>query len=175
MKNNYKQKVQNKCKRIKIVLTDVDGVLTNSDQYFSENGEIMKRFHVIDGMGVNILKRNKIPTIIVTKERSEIVKKWAKDVNIHRVLMGIKNKETVLTKLCKEFNLQPNQIAFIGDDVNDLPLLKLVGISASPCDAINQVKNSVKYVCTCNGGQGAFREFADFILTQKFSKKLIWY
>jgi|TARA_Y100001949_G_C15932514_1_gene306338 YrbI family 3-deoxy-D-manno-octulosonate 8-phosphate phosphatase len=163
------------CKKISLILTDVDGVLTDGSRYYSKNGENIKKFHVRDGMGINILLRNDIKTIIVTKERSEIVKKWAKDVNIHRVLMGIKNKETVLTKLCKEFNLQPNQIAFIGDDVNDLPLLKLVGISASPCDAINQVKNSVKYVCTCNGGQGAFREFADFILTQKFSKKLIWY
>ena len=163
------------CKKISLILTDVDGVLTDRSRYYSKNGENIKKFHVRDGMGINILLRNDIKTIIVTKERSEIVKKWAKDVNIHRVLMGIKNKETVLTKLCKEFNLQPNQIAFIGDDVNDLPLLKLVGISASPCDAINQVKNSVKYVCTCNGGQGAFREFADFILTQKFSKKLIWY
>ena len=92
MKNNYKQKVQNKCKRIKIVLTDVDGVLTNSDQYFSENGEIMKRFHVRDGMGVNILKRNKIPTIIVTKEKSGIVKKWAKKMNICKVIDGIEKK-----------------------------------------------------------------------------------
>ena len=78
MKNNYKQTLQDKCKRIKIVLTDVDGVLTNSGQYFSVNGEVMKRFHVRDGMGVNILKRNKIPTIIVSKEKSGIVKKWAK-------------------------------------------------------------------------------------------------
>lgn len=163
------------CKKISLILTDVDGVLTDGSRYYSKNGENIKKFHVRDGMGINILLRNGIKTIIVTKERSEIVKKWAKDVNVHRVMMGIKNKETVLTKLCKEFNLQPNQIAFIGDDVNDLPLLKLVGISASPYDAINQVKNSVKYVCTCNGGQGAFREFADFILTQKFSKKLIWY
>ena len=73
MKNNYKQTLQDKCKRIKIVLTDVDGVLTNSGQYFSVNGEVMKRFHVRDGMGVNILKRNKIPTIIVSKEKSGIV------------------------------------------------------------------------------------------------------
>ena len=163
------------CKKVSLILTDVDGVLTDGSRYYSKNGENIKKFHVRDGMGINILLRNGIKTIIVTKERSEIVKKWAKDVNVHRVMMGIKNKETVLTKLCKEFNLQPNQIAFIGDDVNDLPLLKLVGISASPYDAINQIKNSVKYVCTRNGGQGAFREFADFILTQKFSKKLIWY
>jgi len=171
MKNNYKQKVQNKCKRIKIVLTDVDGVLTNSDQYFSENGEIMKRFHVRDGMGVNILKRNKIPTIIVTKEKSGIVKKWAKKMNVYKVIDGIEKKETITKQLIKEFNFTKDKFAYIGDDVNDIELLKMVGFSATPADGDYEVKNIVDYVCQQNGGLGAFREIVDLIISSQFHNK----
>ena len=171
MKNNYKQTLQNKCKRIKIVLTDVDGVLTNSGQYFSVNGEVMKRFHVRDGMGVNILKRNKIPTIIVSKEKSGIVKKWAKKMNVHKVMDGIEKKEMITKQLIKEFNFTKDQFAYIGDDVNDIELLKTVGFSATPADGDYEVKNIVDYICQQNGGFGAFREIVDLIVSSQFHNK----
>jgi YrbI family 3-deoxy-D-manno-octulosonate 8-phosphate phosphatase len=161
-------KFQSKCKRIKIVLTDVDGVLTNSSQYYSKNGEVLKRFHVRDGMGINILRRKNIPTIIVTKEKSVIVKKWAKKMNVRKVMDGIIKKETIVKQLIKEFNFKKDEFAYIGDDVNDIQLLKIVGFSACPADGDFEVKNIVDYVCCQNGGQGAFREIIDLIMSYQF-------
>lgn len=164
-----------KCKKIKLVLTDVDGVLTDGSRYFSENGEAFKRFHNLDGMGVNILLRNGIKTVIVSKERTRIVKKWASAMNISSLHEGVLKKEQELDKICEEFKLKKDQIAYIGDDVNDVNLLKKVGLSGSPNDAIDQVTSIVDYVCKRNGGNGCFREFADMILISQFGEKLIWY
>ena len=164
-------KIQNKIKKIQIVLTDVDGVLTDGGRYYSEKGEILKKFHVRDGMGVNILLRNGIKTIIITKENSKITKKWAKDMNVTKVISGSLKKENELLKICKTFNLTPIQVAYIGDDVNDLGLLKKVGFSATTNDADNMIKEHVDYVCTKNGGNGAFREISDMIFKEKFSSK----
>ena len=101
-KNNNKQK----CKNIKLVLTDVDGVLTDGGRHYSEKGEILKKFHVRDGMGVNILLRNNIKTIILTKEKSKIVRKWAKEMNISQVYGGIIKKELLLTEICKKYGVK---------------------------------------------------------------------
>ena len=155
-----------KCKKIKIILTDVDGVLTDGGRYYSDKGEILKKFHVQDGMGVNILLRNGIKTIIVTKENSKITKKWAKDMNITKVISGSLKKENELSKICKKFKVTKNQVAYIGDDVNDLLLLKAVGFSATPNDASDMIKVHVDYVCLKDGGRGAVREISDMILKE---------
>ena len=84
--------IENRCKKIKIVLTDVDGVLTDGGMYYTKDGDVMKRFHVRDGMGVSLLRKNKIPTIIVTKETTQIVKKWAKKMNVAKLYDGIQQK-----------------------------------------------------------------------------------
>jgi 3-deoxy-D-manno-octulosonate 8-phosphate phosphatase (KDO 8-P phosphatase) len=170
-KNNNKQK----CKNIKLVLTDVDGVLTDGGRHYSEKGEILKKFHVRDGMGVNILLRNNIKTIILTKEKSKIVRKWAKEMNISQVYGGIIKKELVLTEICKKYGVTLKNIAFIGDDVNDIAVLKKIGFSAAPNDAVIQAKQVVNYICKAKGGEGCFRELIDFILISKFSSKTKWY
>ena len=162
-------------KQIKIVLTDVDGVLTDGGLYYSSEGDGMKKFHVRDGMAVNILLKNQIHTIVVTKEKSSIVKNWSDEMNVKETFMGIKNKTSVLPKICKKYNVKLNEIAFIGDDVNDLELLEKVGFSAAPGDTVSLVKNSVNYVCSKNGGNGAFRELAELILRTKFSDAIKWY
>ena len=169
-----KQKIE-KCKSIKCILTDVDGVLTDGSRYFSANGEKMKKFHVRDGMAINILLRNNINTIIVTKEESSIVKNWSQEMNVKETFMWIKTKESILPKVCKKYNLQLNEIAFIGDDVNDLELLKKIGFSATPADTVSLVKNSVDYICEKNGADGAFRELAELILHSRFSNAIKWY
>ena len=161
-------KIQNKIKKIEIILTDVDGVLTDGGRYYSEKGELLKKFHVRDGMGINILLRNGIKTIIVTKENSKITKKWAKDMNITKVISGSIKKETEILKICKEFNVSKKELAYIGDDVNDFNLLQLVGFSAVPNDANENIKRTVDYICSKNGGDGAFREIADMIFKEKF-------
>ena len=87
-----RKEIRNKCKKVKIVLTDVDGVLNDGGRYYSEKGEVLRKFHVRDGMGINLLLRNDIKTIIVTKENSKIVKYWAKAMNVSRVYSGVKTK-----------------------------------------------------------------------------------
>ncbi|MDC0451480.1 HAD hydrolase family protein [Nitrosopumilus sp.] len=164
-----------KCKKIKLVLTDVDGVLTDGGRYYSKTGEELKKFHVRDGMGVNTLLRNNIKTAIVTKENSTIIKKWAKDMNISKTYSGITKKELSLKKICNDFSISPFEMAFIGDDINDLKLLKLVGLSSTPKDGIMLCKKTVDYVCKVNGGFGAFRELSDLILSYQFPKKKDWY
>ena len=166
-----KKLLKMKCKKIKLVLTDVDGVLTDGGRYFSEKGEIIKRFHVRDGMGINILLRNEIQTAIVTKENSKIVKKWAKEMNVSKTYSGIKNKEKELEKICKYYKVLPSEIAFIGDDVNDIKLMKKIGFSATPFDGILQAKKVANYICKTSGGNGALREIIDLILEEKFSNK----
>jgi len=170
-----RESIKSKCKKIKLVLTDVDGVLTDGGRYYSEKGEIVKRFHVRDGMGINILLRNGIKTAIVTKENSKIVKKWAKEMNISKTYSGIKNKEKELEKICKFYKILPDEVAFIGDDVNDIELMKKVGFSVTPSDGILQAKKIANYVCTTSGGNGALREMIDLILKEKFADKTNFY
>ena len=164
-----------KCQKIRLVITDVDGVLTDGGRYYSSNGEIFKRFHVRDGMGVNLLLRNGVNTVIITKEISKIVNYWAKSMNVSKVYSGTKIKENELEKICKIYKLTPSNIAFIGDDVNDLELMKRVGLSATPYDGIAQAKKVADYVCKSPGGCGALREVADLILKEKFPHKTKWY
>lgn len=164
-----------KCKKIELVLTDVDGVLTDGGRYFSEKGEDLKKFHTRDGMGVNVLLRNKIPTIILTKENSKITKKWAKEMNVLEIYTGLKNKELVLPKICKKYKLKLENLAYIGDDVNDLEVLKQVGFSAVPNDGVFQAKQIADYICKLEGGNGCFREIADKIILTKFSSRIKFY
>ena len=164
-------KIKQKCKKIKLLLTDVDGVLTDGGRYYSKEGEVLKKFHVRDGMGVNILLRNNIKTIILTKEKSMITKKWAKDMNISQVYSGFTKKERALIQICKKHKVSLKEIAFIGDDVNDLEVLKKVAFSAVPNDAVVQVKKIADYICKASGGNGCFREMSDLILLSKFSYK----
>ena len=162
--------LKKKCSKIKIVLTDVDGVLTDGGMYYSSKGDIMKKFHARDGMGVTLLRKHNIHTIIVTKEKNAIIKQWAKKMKIKKLYDGMVKKESILKKICKNFSVIPEQVAFIGDDVNDLQLLKTVGLSAVPNDGISMAKMICNYVCKNKGGKAAFREFADLILLSKKGK-----
>ena len=158
------QRLREKIKKIKLIATDVDGVLTDGGMYYSSKGDILKKFQVKDGMAASILKRNAIPTVIITKERNQIVKKWSSKMNIDKLFDGIKNKEKIIPKLCKSYGLSENNIAYIGDDVNDLEVLKAVGFSALAGNSPIQDQFTPDYVTTRHGGNGAFREFADIIL-----------
>ena len=161
------KKVMKKAKGIRLVITDVDGVLTDGGMYYTANGDTMKKFHTRDGMGVTLLRKNKIPTVIVTKERNKIIKQWSNQMKIYKLYDGVKEKEKILPKVCKIFNIKPEAICFIGDDVNDLELLKRVGFSATPQDAIKKAKDICDYICKNKGGQAAFREIVDLILLSK--------
>jgi 3-deoxy-D-manno-octulosonate 8-phosphate phosphatase (KDO 8-P phosphatase) len=149
---------------IKIVLTDVDGVLTDGGMYYTKEGDIMKRFFTRDGMGVTLLKKAKISTMIVTKEKNKIIRQWAKKMNITKVYDGILDKSAILDIVCKNYHVLPDEVAYIGDDVNDVGLLKIVGLSAVPKDGSLEAKKISNYICKTPGGYGAFRELTDLIL-----------
>jgi YrbI family 3-deoxy-D-manno-octulosonate 8-phosphate phosphatase len=166
-----RSKMNTKCKKIKVLLTDVDGVLTDGGMYYSSKGDVMKKFHARDGMAVSLLKKNAIPTVLVTKEKTMIVKQWAKKMNVKKLHDGIINKEQILERICDEFEVKAEEIAFIGDDVNDIKLLKKVGLAAMPNDGIKQLRIICDYRCKSRGGEGVLREIADLILEKKFSGK----
>ena len=164
-------KLLKKCTNIKILLTDVDGVLTDGGMYYSAYGDIMKKFNAKDGMGINILRKKNIPTIIVTKEKTKIVKQWAKKMDVKKVYDGVLKKELILEKICKFFKISEKEIAFIGDDVNDLELMKKVGFSATPKDGNNAAKKIADYITKSKGGDGVVREITDLIIKSKYGGK----
>ena len=174
MISNENKKILKKCKKIKILLTDVDGVLTDGGMYYSSNGDFLKKFNARDGMGVNVLRRHKIPTIIVTKEKTSIVKKWASKMNIEQVFDGVLKKENVLEKICKKFKIKSDEVVFIGDDINDLELMKKVGFAATPHDGTKECIKLADYQCRTDGGKGVLREITDLIILAKFGSKKLY-
>lgn len=152
-------------RRIKVVLTDCDGVLTDGSVYYSELGEKLKRFNVRDGMGVERLRQLAgIESAIITGERSESVVRRAEKLGILECHLGAKDKAAVLRSLLARRDLSGAEVAYIGDDVNDLPAFELAGVTACPGDAVDEVRTRADVVLTHRGGEGAFREFAEIIL-----------
>jgi len=167
LKNN-KLSLKNKASKIKLLLTDNDGVLTDTGVYYSAKGEEFKRFSIRDGMGVERLRELAgVETGIITGEKSGSVLKRAEKLKIKELYLGAKDKEALLHKILKKKNLQKENIAFIGDDVNDYNILKAVGLSASPADGMKEIRDIVDYVCKNKGGNGAFREVAELIIKLK--------
>lgn len=166
MINNVNPTLLEKAKKIKLVLTDNDGVLTDTGVYYSENGEELKRFSIRDGMGVvRLRKLCSIDSGIITGETSGSVKKRAEKLKISHLYLGIEDKSSELEKILTKHSLLPENIAYIGDDVNDIEIIKKAGLSACPNDAMDDVKSLVNYICEKKGGNGAFREFAELIIS----------
>lgn len=161
------KKIIEKCQSIKLVITDVDGVLTDGGMYYSDKGEVLKKFNAKDGMAVDILRNKKIKTVFLTKENSKIVKLRGKKVKADGIYTNILLKEKELSRICSKFNVKPNEIAYIGDDINDIKIMQKIGLSACPNDAVKLVQQSSDHVCKLNGGKGVFREFAELILNSK--------
>ena len=132
--------------------------------YYTAEGDVMKRFSVKDGWGVIFLHKLNIPVAIMTGENSQIVQKRADKLKISHCYIGVKDKVAQAEEICRELGITLDEVAFIGDDLNDLPLLRKVGFSASPCNTPDYVKQEVKYVTVAHGGHGAFREFVEKIL-----------
>ncbi len=150
--------------KIKLVLTDIDGVWTNSKFYYNENGFAFKSFSTYDGMGVELLKKNNIETIIISSENCLAAKARAKKLNINQYFLGEKNKYDRAVTICDEYKITFENLAFIGDDYNDLELLKSVGFSAMPPNSPILDIFKPNYITKRYGGDGAFREFADIII-----------
>ena len=153
---------------IKLLLTDCDGVLTDGGVYYGEQGEVLKKFNIRDGMGVERLRNLAgIETGIITGELSPSVAKRAEKLKITQLHLGSKDKPAILRKIIAELQIDPAQIAYIGDDCNDLEIMDLVGFTACPADAMSFVKEKVNYICQSKGGEGCFREFAELLISAK--------
>lgn len=160
--------LNDKAEKIKVILTDVDGVLTDTGIYYGQDGEALKRFSIRDGMGVERLRKYAgIETIIITGENSGTVKSRAEKLKITEFYLGVQKKEDVLEIIKKKNGLEKENIAYIGDDANDYEIMKLVGFTATPNDGMNFIKDIADYVCETKAGYGAFREFAELILSFK--------
>lgn len=163
--NNELKILAPKLKLIKLVITDVDGVLTDGGLYYTKEGMVMKRFNVKDGMATHLLRKRGIKCGIISTDKSSIITKRAERLKLDFAYIEIWDKKSKMLEICSDYNLQPENIAFIGDDVNDIEIIQSVGFSAAPKDAVDKIISIVDYVCTKNGGHGAFREFADLILS----------
>jgi len=152
---------------IKLVATDIDGVWTDAKMHYTEEGEHIKSFSTYDGMGVQLLRENNIETVIITSENSNIVLQRAKKLKIKNVTIGEKNKLERIKKICSDKKIDLSEVAYIGDDINDIEVLKAVGFSALASNSPIKEKIRVDYITKRKGGDGAFREFVDLILEEK--------
>lgn len=151
--------------KIKLLVMDVDGTLTDGRIYIGAQGEVMKAFNVRDGYAIaHLLAEKGITPVIITGRNSEIVAQRAKELSIRELYQGVSNKLEKLQAVAASYGAAAEEIAFIGDDLNDLPCIQYCGLTACPADAVPQVLEAVDYVCAHNGGRGAVREFIDRIV-----------
>lgn len=156
--------VADRARGIRLLVMDVDGTLTDGAMYYSANGEELKRFSTRDGMGITLLRRGAIEAAIITSENSSIVTRRAEKLAIQHVILGCHDKTSALRELSERLSIPLDCIAYIGDDVNDAPVMTIVGLSACPADAVEAVKKGSHIVLESIGGNGAVREFCERIL-----------
>lgn len=154
-----------KLQQIKLVITDVDGVLTDGSLFYSTDGMIMKKFFVKDGMAVHLLREHGIKCGIISSDKTDIILRRSERLKLDFAFQDVLNKKEKLFEVCQTMNINKESVAFIGDDVNDIEIIKNVGFSAAPSDAVPEIQKIVDYVCQKPGGMGAFRELADLIIS----------
>jgi len=152
---------------IKLVLTDIDGVWTDGGMYYDQAGNELKKFNTSDSAGVIFLRLLEIEMGIITGENTQIVQHRADKLKISRLYMGVMNKLTVVEKLCAELQISLQEVAYIGDDLNDAMLLKAVGFSAIPANAPAYMEKYAQIRLNKSGGNGAFREFVELLLEKE--------
>lgn len=149
---------------IKLVIVDVDGVLTDGSLIVGDSGEELKVFHVRDGLGISLALSMEITVAFLSGRYSQAVANRAKDLRVEEVHQGVANKLTVYKSLLKKYSLDDKEVCYIGDDLSDIPPLKRAGISYAVADAAEEVKKVAKRVTKNPGGKGAVREVIDFLL-----------
>jgi 3-deoxy-D-manno-octulosonate 8-phosphate phosphatase (KDO 8-P phosphatase) len=159
---------------VKLLVFDVDGVMTDGGLYYGPQGEALKRFDVKDGHALVLARLTGLPAAILTARTSQIVEVRAQELKLVKVMQGKKDKAPALVEMCTELALQPSDVAYMGDDVNDLAPMKLAGLAACPADAAPEVRGFVHYVAPSNGGRGAVRDLTELVLkaTGRWDKAL---
>jgi 3-deoxy-D-manno-octulosonate 8-phosphate phosphatase (KDO 8-P phosphatase) len=149
---------------IKLIIFDVDGVMTDGTITYDSEGREYKSFNVRDGVGIVTAIKKGIRVAVITGRHSFMVARRCKELGIRDVYQGAGNKLEVYEMLKAKYNLKDEEIAVMGDDIPDLPVLKRAGISGAPADAVEMVKKNVTFISSLPGGRGAVREFIDYIL-----------
>jgi 3-deoxy-D-manno-octulosonate 8-phosphate phosphatase (KDO 8-P phosphatase) len=152
---------------VRLLCVDVDGVLTDAGMYYGPDGEVLKKFNTRDGMGLERVRQAGILVAIISGEDSAIVHARATKLKIDDVFCGAKNKRQAIDALCEKHRLELDEVAFIGDDVNDLPALECVGLACAVADAVEPVKAVAHYVAHKRGGDGAVREICEVLIAAR--------
>lgn len=157
---------------MKLFVMDVDGTLTDGKIYIGSKGEEFKSFNVKDGYAINnMLHKNGIKTAIITGRESEIVNIRARELNIDYVYQNVKDKLEILKQIAELYNITFEEVAYIGDDLNDFEAMKKCGVIGCPADAVDEIKNISNYISKYNGGEGAVRDFIEWIIKQRDKKE----
>ncbi|PQO46398.1 KdsC family phosphatase [Blastopirellula marina] len=159
--------LEQKCQGVELLLTDVDGVLTDGGVILNNEGVESKQFHIRDGFGLRLWKQAGFKCGIVTGRNSQVVRLRAQELGIEIVRQGIQDKATVVEEILKQNNLQPAQLAYVGDDLIDLGTIRLAGLGIAVGDAVDEVKSAADYTTKALGGKGAIREVVELILKAK--------
>lgn len=153
--------------KIKLIALDVDGVLTNGEIAYTSSGEEIKIFNVKDGLGMVLASQYGFITAIITGRESPMVERRGKELKVTHIYQGSKDKIKAIEELATKYNLELDEICYMGDDLPDLPVLKIVGLACCPLDAIIAVKEACGWISSCEGGKGAVRELTDFLIEAK--------
>lgn len=164
MNHNFSETLLIKARGIKLLVLDVDGVLTNGKLYFGLDGEIMKRFSALDGLGIKLLQKYGIQTAIVTARSSGILLARAKELSIEHIIQGREDKLQATMELINTINISLSETAYIGDDLPDLAVIQSCQLGIATANAYQLVKDTADWVCSKHGGDGAVREVTDLIL-----------
>ena len=152
---------------IRCLALDVDGVLTKGEIVYTSSGEEIKVFHAKDGLGLTLAHRMGLKTAIITGRTSPMVERRAKELHISHMQMGSHNKSVGLQELLHILDLEAHEVAYMGDDLNDLGIMSMVGLAMTPQDGAPEVKQLAHYICQAKGGEGAVREAVEYILKQE--------
>lgn len=165
MNENYPSNVLKAAQKIKLLLLDVDGVLTDGRLYYGNSGEEMKAFDIQDGLGIKLLQRGGIKVGIITGRTSSLLKRRAQELDIQPLIQGREDKLTALNELLEDMDINLEQIAFVGDDLPDLAVLRRVGLGITPANGNHILASQALWQTKKSGGNGAVREVAELILT----------
>jgi len=152
----------------RLVVFDVDGVLTDGLLHYGSEGEVIKVFHVRDGVGIKLLQDNNIPVAVISAKESLPLAKRMTELGVNYFFPGSKDKKSALMQILSELAIEVTDVVYVGDDMVDLPVMREVGVSLAPSDAYFLVRNECDWVLDTAGGQGVAREVADLVLASKF-------
>ncbi len=153
-----------RAKKIRLAIFDIDGVLTDGKLYLLDDGQNLKAFHCHDGLGIKLLARTGIITAVITSHRSALIDKRMAQLQVHHVYQGIENKITAYEELIAKLNIPDEEVAYMGDDLPDIAIIRRVGLGIAVANAADMVKKFAYYTTNRNGGEGAVREVCELIL-----------